>query len=98
MPRPVCAGRDAARYEISSFSIASAMRMFTCYGVKRTSMGDPAQEAGVSRQPLYNAYKKTDDVLRAASTSSAIRPTRKTMASTAPDRKSWTPRPSASGR
>ena len=45
--------------------LAAAMRMFTRYGVKRTSMGDLAQEAGVSRQTLYNAYKNKDDVLRA---------------------------------
>lgn len=43
----------------------AALRMFSRYGVKRTSMGDMAQEAGVSRQTLYNAYKNKDDVLRA---------------------------------
>lgn len=43
----------------------AAMRMFSRYGVKRTSMGDLAQEAGVSRQTLYNVYKNKDDVLRA---------------------------------
>ncbi|MBV2361508.1 TetR/AcrR family transcriptional regulator [Thalassococcus sp. CAU 1522] len=45
--------------------LGAAVRMFTRYGVKRTSMGDLAQEAGVSRQTLYNTYKNKDDVLRA---------------------------------
>ncbi len=43
----------------------AAMRMFSRYGVKRTSMADLAQEAGISRQTLYNAYKNKDEVLRA---------------------------------
>jgi len=43
----------------------AAVRMFSRYGVKRTSMADLAQEAGISRQTLYNAYKNKDDVLRA---------------------------------
>ncbi|MEQ8700219.1 MAG: TetR family transcriptional regulator [Bauldia litoralis] len=43
----------------------AAVRLFSRYGVKRTSMGDLAQEAGVSRQTLYNAFKNKDDVLRA---------------------------------
>ena len=39
--------------------------MFSRYGVKRTSMVDLAQEAGVSRQTLYNVFRNKDDVLRA---------------------------------
>ncbi len=43
----------------------AAVRMFSRYGVKRTSMGDLAKEASVSRQTLYNTYKNKDDVLKA---------------------------------
>lgn len=43
----------------------AAVRMFSRYGVKRTSMGDLAAEAGVSRQTLYNSFRNKDDVLRA---------------------------------
>lgn len=43
----------------------AAVRMFSRYGVKRTSMADLAQEAGVSRQTLYNAFRNKDDVLKA---------------------------------
>lgn len=43
----------------------AAVRAFSRYGVKRTSMADLAEEAGVSRQTLYNAYRNKDDVLRA---------------------------------
>lgn len=43
----------------------AAMRTFSRYGVKRTSMNDLAQEAGISRQTLYNAYPNKDEVLRA---------------------------------
>lgn len=43
----------------------AAVRVFSRYGVKRTSMGDLAEEAGVSRQTLYKAFRSKDDVLRA---------------------------------
>ena len=42
----------------------AAIRVFTRYGVKRTSMGDIAEEAGISRQTLYKAFKSKDDILR----------------------------------
>lgn len=45
--------------------LEAAVRMFSRYGVKRTSMGDLAAEAGVSRQTLYKAYKNKNDVLQA---------------------------------
>ena len=41
------------------------MRVFSRYGVKRTSMNDIAAEAGISRQTLYNAFSNKDEVLRA---------------------------------
>ena len=42
----------------------AAIRVISRYGVKRTTMQDIADEAGVVRQTLYNYYKKKDDVLR----------------------------------
>ena len=45
--------------------IDAAFRMFTRYGVKRTSMNDIACEAGISRQTLYNAFANKDEVLKA---------------------------------
>ena len=41
------------------------MRVFSRYGVKRTTMNDIASEAGIVRQTLYNVYANKDDVLRA---------------------------------
>lgn len=46
--------------------LAAATRVFMRYGFSKTTMGDVAQEAGVSRQTLYNAYPGKDEVLRAA--------------------------------
>lgn len=54
----------------------AALRVFSRYGVKRSSMGDLAQEAGVSRQTLYNLYRNKDEILRAlirAFTQTALR-------------------------
>ena len=51
--------------QIEKEILDAAVRMFSRYGVKRTSIADLAQEAGVSRQTLYNSYKNKDDVLRA---------------------------------
>ncbi|MEM9470694.1 MAG: helix-turn-helix domain-containing protein [Pseudomonadota bacterium] len=45
--------------------IEAAVRQFSRYGVKRTSMNDIAAEAGVARQTLYNAFSNKDEVLRA---------------------------------
>ncbi|MEM9059579.1 MAG: helix-turn-helix domain-containing protein [Pseudomonadota bacterium] len=42
----------------------AASRVFLRFGVKRTTMNDIAQEAGISRQTLYNAFSNKDDVLR----------------------------------
>lgn len=39
--------------------------MFIRYGVKRKGMSDIAQEAGVARQTLYNAFLNKDAVLSA---------------------------------
>ena len=43
----------------------AAARVFSRYGVKRTTMNDIAEEAGVVRQTLYNAFANKEDVLRA---------------------------------
>ena len=45
--------------------VDAAMRVFSRYGVKRTTMHDIASEAGIARQTLYNAYSNKDEVLRA---------------------------------
>ncbi|MEM7056410.1 MAG: TetR/AcrR family transcriptional regulator [Pseudomonadota bacterium] len=45
--------------------IEAAGEVFLRYGVKRTTMNDIAQEAGIARQTLYNAFANKDQVLRA---------------------------------
>ncbi len=45
--------------------IEAAMRMFSRYGVKRTTMNDIAEEVGVARQTLYSSFSTKDDILRA---------------------------------
>lgn len=44
--------------------LQAAERVFLRYGVKRASMSDVAQEAGISRQTLYKAFRSKDDILR----------------------------------
>lgn len=41
----------------------AALRVFSRYGVKRASLSDLCQEAGVSRQTFYNNYQNKDDIL-----------------------------------
>lgn len=43
----------------------AAMRVFSRYGVKRSSMSDLCEEAGVSRQTFYNNFRNKNDILRA---------------------------------
>ena len=43
----------------------AAMRVFSRYGVGKTTMADIATEAGVARQTVYNAYPTKDDLMRA---------------------------------
>ena len=45
-----------------------AIEVFSRYGVRRTTMGDIAESAGVSRQTLYASYANKEEVLRAAVT------------------------------
>lgn len=45
--------------------IEAAFRVFSRYGVQRTTMNDIAKEAGISRQTLYNTFSNKDEVLRA---------------------------------
>ncbi|MEM7721353.1 MAG: helix-turn-helix domain-containing protein [Pseudomonadota bacterium] len=45
--------------------IDAAVRLFLRFGVKRTSMNDIAEEAGLSRQTLYKAFANKDAVLQA---------------------------------
>ena len=44
--------------------LEAATRVFSRYGVKRASMSDVAEEAGISRQTLYKAFRSKDDILR----------------------------------
>ena len=46
--------------------IEAAGRLFSRYGVSKTTMNDIAREAGVARQTLYNAYPSKDEILRGA--------------------------------
>ena len=45
--------------------LEAAVRVFSRYGVKRTSMGDIAEEAGISRQTLYKSFGNKNEILRA---------------------------------
>jgi len=45
--------------------IDAATAVFARYGFSKTTMGDIATEAGVSRQTVYNAFASKEDVLRA---------------------------------
>ncbi|MCZ4354863.1 TetR/AcrR family transcriptional regulator [Roseovarius aestuarii] len=42
----------------------AALRVFSRYGVKRTTMVDLCQEVDVSRQTLYNRFCNKDEILR----------------------------------
>lgn len=44
--------------------LEAALRAFSRYGVKRTNMNDLYEEAGVSRQTLYNRFRNKTDILR----------------------------------
>lgn len=46
--------------------IEAALATFSRYGLRRVSMGDVAEAAGVSRQTLYTHYKNKDDLFLAA--------------------------------
>jgi AcrR family transcriptional regulator len=45
--------------------IDASVRVFSRYGVKRTTMNDVALEVGIARQTLYTVYSSKDEVLRA---------------------------------
>lgn len=46
--------------------INAALAVFSKYGVSKSTMNDIAQEAGISRQTLYNAYPGKEELLRAS--------------------------------
>ena len=46
--------------------VDAAAAMFGRYGYSKTTMGDIAAEAGVSRQTVYNAFPGKEEILRAA--------------------------------
>jgi len=52
--------------DIKSTVIQAAIEVFSQYGVKKTSMSDIAERAGVSRQTLYVNFKNKDEMLAAA--------------------------------
>lgn len=65
--------------------LEAALRVFSQYGVKRTSMADIAKEARISRQTLYKSFRSKDDVLRThirAYTDSVIAQIEKELAKT----------------
>jgi AcrR family transcriptional regulator len=41
----------------------AAARVFARYGIKRATMADIAEEAGVARQTLYNVFASKEDVI-----------------------------------
>lgn len=52
--------------ENESKLIAAAAETFARYGVRRTTMGDIAATAGLSRQTLYARFSNKDEILAAA--------------------------------
>lgn len=42
---------------------SAALRVFSRYGLKRATMNDIAEEAGVVRQTLYNVFANKDEVI-----------------------------------
>ena len=66
--------------------IEAAIEVFSRYGMRRATMGDIAEKAGVSRQTLYATYANKEEVLKAAICHAA----RKTMADIEADWKNCT--------
>lgn len=55
--------------------VDAAFRVISRYGMKRTTMGDIANEAGIARQTLYTVFANKDEVMKGTirlSTSRAI--------------------------
>ena len=53
--------------ENKNIQIAEAgLAMFLKFGIRRTTMNDIAQAAGVTRQTLYNSFENKDAVLKHA--------------------------------
>ena len=46
--------------------IEAALKRFAHYGVKKTSMAEVADDAGVTRRTLYNAFANKEEVIFAA--------------------------------
>ncbi|MFK8033754.1 MAG: TetR/AcrR family transcriptional regulator [Hyphomicrobiales bacterium] len=46
--------------------LTRAVEVFSRYGFKKTTMGDIADQAGISRQTLYASYKSKEEVMSAA--------------------------------
>ena len=46
--------------------IIKAIEVVSRHGIQKTTMGDIADAAGVSRQTLYNKFANKDEVLRGA--------------------------------
>lgn len=46
--------------------IEAAVEVFSRYGMRKSTMGDIAEKAGVSRQTLYSTYSNKEEILNAA--------------------------------
>lgn len=56
--------------------VGAAIEVFSRYGLRRTTMGDIAEHAGVSRQTLYASFASKQDIMVAAVTHLAANTTR----------------------
>jgi len=52
--------------ETQKKTLTAAIEVFSRYGVRRATMGDIADQAEVSRQTLYAAFKNKDEIFAAA--------------------------------
>jgi len=62
---PVPSGKLRRMDKRAENIVDAAFRVFSRYGVKRTTMNDIAAEAGLVRQTLYNVFENKDEILRA---------------------------------
>lgn len=58
---------EGERSESRAAILDAAFRRFARYGYRRTSLGDIAEEVGLSRPALYHYFRNKEDVFRALS-------------------------------